>query len=1182
MSNYPDNNMSQYNSQQENARPDRQFSDSSSSIPPFIKLLIAMGISVFPVSGVRDDGTCTCGKSHANDPKQIGKHPLIKWKEGATTDERKVLAWSIHHKNCNWAAVTGSKSGFFVLDIDKDKGGYDSLHQLEQDLGLENLGEDTTQNITGSGGLHILFTLPADKVIRNKTDLLGKYTGLDIRGEGGYIVVPPSRHRSGGNYNSEVEHLIDEVGIQPAPDALIELLSEDSRSYENKKDSDDEKWNIVDDAELGLQLLREVCPRFQYGEAHPDKVGYDFWVAILSWLVALFGEVKALEIFDEFSRMDNEKGGRKRYNPQTVVEKWQKARGLKPYGCKRVQSDTPLPECESCPLYGKIANPSLGVRIKLNELRGLSGPWGAPERTSDETEEEVKVFTGMFGVDFLSTLSSAYKKKLKEGDAWVKSMHKFREDTFEYEGCDPFEGVYGSLALDSTVKPVMAIDNEEKKRLLEKTFLDLLEQLRSKSVTPNDAFSQGASILAKMSTLPTSVVAPPVIDQMARKLCNEAPRNTISIKSLRENIAYTVDMMREEEWKQRLADIPQTVGDAWPFTGYPEAHKHVPLPTSGDYEYRAMGIVLIKNDKNGLRIAETICTPMYIGGVVQFVSDVPKGRNTVNQSVGEEKADQGVWVQVCYLKADGIWGHFFARPADFSDKRAVARYSNIEGVIIYREGEVGEFLRQCYHLYLLEFRERTLPVTARTGWHPTVDDMPFALADECIGGEVPLWPKSSGDAEVVNNYHRNGDYRTQFNEALGIIADYPELAFAYGVSFGAALMRPLHHVGELEFHGYGVEYYNPSGNTGKTTTLKFAASVWGDPNALVQIAKSTQNGLLDQLAATTDLPTFLEETQLNDSSGGRNELDPMDLLHMLSAGTSKKRSLADGGTRKQDKFFGIAMIAANAPFLPSNKQGASGTRVYTFDRTPLQTAGVAPSDAAAKIMPRITSNYGHVGPVTVKAIYETAKAEGMHFEQFVLRDYEIQCNELDKAVGHLLEGMDKDERERFVSHAVVARLGMHYILKYGEGDVTEEPFLNGVDQAIVRLAEYRDAHAEERDKALSTLNKVADWVYSNLNRVKMGAMYTDPIIGRVSSIGGENHICIQPRDLERFLKIDCGVDISVVRDAWIDRKYLATESGTRKLYRPKGDAGLKKAMYCFPERLLGIDTNQYKRERQLY
>ena len=52
--------------------------------------------------------------------------------------------------------------------------------------------------MTGSGGAHYYLGHPCDRRIANRVNL---YSGVDVRGDGGYVVAPPSNHRSGGRYS---------------------------------------------------------------------------------------------------------------------------------------------------------------------------------------------------------------------------------------------------------------------------------------------------------------------------------------------------------------------------------------------------------------------------------------------------------------------------------------------------------------------------------------------------------------------------------------------------------------------------------------------------------------------------------------------------------------------------------------------------------------------------------------------------------------------------------------------------------------------------------------------------------------------------------------------------------------------------------------------------------------------
>lgn len=91
--------------------------------------------------------------------------------------------------------VTGVLSSL-LLDVDTIKGGDDSLFEIEQEHGKL---PETVMALTGSGGYHYLFAHPGGKTrIKNSVDNLG--VGLDIRGDGGYIVVAPSLHIQGRQY----------------------------------------------------------------------------------------------------------------------------------------------------------------------------------------------------------------------------------------------------------------------------------------------------------------------------------------------------------------------------------------------------------------------------------------------------------------------------------------------------------------------------------------------------------------------------------------------------------------------------------------------------------------------------------------------------------------------------------------------------------------------------------------------------------------------------------------------------------------------------------------------------------------------------------------------------------------------------------------------------------------------
>ena len=117
--------------------------------------------------------------------------------QDATTDEAQVRAWWERQPDANIGLPTGAATGFDVLDIDAHSGGGETL---EDWYTLHGRLPHTVESQTGGGGRHIFFH-HYDGV---KSSVKKIAPGIDVRGEGGYIVAPPSMHESGRRYEWEL------------------------------------------------------------------------------------------------------------------------------------------------------------------------------------------------------------------------------------------------------------------------------------------------------------------------------------------------------------------------------------------------------------------------------------------------------------------------------------------------------------------------------------------------------------------------------------------------------------------------------------------------------------------------------------------------------------------------------------------------------------------------------------------------------------------------------------------------------------------------------------------------------------------------------------------------------------------------------------------------------------------
>ena len=180
--------------------------------------LARAGFYVFPLHTIKNNN-CTCNaKGNCN---SAGKHPVYKnWQSTATKDPEAIRQLWQSNPSYNIGIKTGD--GLIVVDVDLKNNGLENYNAL-----IEENGETKTFIVTtGSGGKHLFYTDPSKK-ITNRTGVVG---GIDIRGNGGYVVAVTSLHKSGNKYK-----LLDfgtntkKIRIAEAPEWLVDILNEKNK-----------------------------------------------------------------------------------------------------------------------------------------------------------------------------------------------------------------------------------------------------------------------------------------------------------------------------------------------------------------------------------------------------------------------------------------------------------------------------------------------------------------------------------------------------------------------------------------------------------------------------------------------------------------------------------------------------------------------------------------------------------------------------------------------------------------------------------------------------------------------------------------------------------------------------------------------------------------------------------------
>jgi KaiC/GvpD/RAD55 family RecA-like ATPase len=149
------------------------------------------------------------------------KNPSIqRWEpyqfERATPEQLK--SWWSAHPDWNIAVACGPLSGVMVVDVDGDRGA-ETLANLQRQHGPL---PRTWRSRTGKGE-HIWFRYPDGLDVTNARGQL-KGTGIDIRGDGGYVVAPGSIHQSGATYEWQDDCHPDLTPLAEPPEWFLELL----------------------------------------------------------------------------------------------------------------------------------------------------------------------------------------------------------------------------------------------------------------------------------------------------------------------------------------------------------------------------------------------------------------------------------------------------------------------------------------------------------------------------------------------------------------------------------------------------------------------------------------------------------------------------------------------------------------------------------------------------------------------------------------------------------------------------------------------------------------------------------------------------------------------------------------------------------------------------------------------
>ena len=237
---------------------------------------------------------------------------------GKTRDADQIKKYWRARPKANIGLPTGAANGFWVLDADTPKGhdvdGIASLAKLEATNGAL---PETLMAESPSGSLHYYFQWPEGVMVTNSQSKIAP--GIDIRGEGGMVLAPPSVKGA-----SAYRWLNENTLIAAAPAWLLALVTADREPKPREKTNSEplpdwlralEGYGVqdFDDEDLAGPPSKV---KFALKYIDPDIIEED-WFHIGCALYNTFGDEEGFAIWDEWSQRG------KKYKADKMEAKWQ-------------------------------------------------------------------------------------------------------------------------------------------------------------------------------------------------------------------------------------------------------------------------------------------------------------------------------------------------------------------------------------------------------------------------------------------------------------------------------------------------------------------------------------------------------------------------------------------------------------------------------------------------------------------------------------------------------------------------------------------------------------------------------------------------------------------------------------------------------------------------------------------
>lgn len=282
---------------------------------------------------------------------------------------------------------------------------------------------------------------------------------------------------------------------------------------------------------------------------------------------------------------------------------------------------------------------------------------------------------------------------------------------------------------------------------------------------------------------------------------------------------------------------------------------------NGYFEVSSKGVFFIGKNTDGEELPPYwVCSPLHV--------------------IAKIRGDKsGEWGRLLKWQDDDQVMHQWAMPLELlqGDGADVRKELSRLGLTIAPGKKARELLSSYLQICNVEARARCVN---RLGWYGTV----YVTSSESIGenNEIIVFQNTHAIEPAFSISGTVEDWR---NKVGKLISGNSRLIFATSISFAAVLAN-------LAVEDSGGFHFRGSSSSGKTTALKIAASIWGNPEKYLRLWRSTANGLEGLAALHNDGLLILDElSQIDPKEAGES-------AYLLANGQGKTRASRNGSAKQ--------------------------------------------------------------------------------------------------------------------------------------------------------------------------------------------------------------------------------------------------------------------------------------------